>query len=71
MKRNAIFAAHALAAADMALAGIRSAIPVDEVIDAMFSIGQAMPAALRETAKGGLAATPTGCRLKSEIFNKS
>jgi L-serine dehydratase len=71
VKRNAVFAAHALASADMALAGIRSAIPVDEVIDAMFSIGQAMPAALRETAKGGLAATPTGCRLKGEIFNKA
>jgi L-serine dehydratase len=70
VKRNAIFAVHALAAADMALAGIRSAIPADEVIDAMFSIGQAMPAALRETAKGGLAATPTGCRLKAELFNK-
>jgi L-serine dehydratase len=71
VKRNAIYAAHALAAADMALAGIRSAIPPDEVIDAMFSIGQAMPAALRETAKGGLAATPTGCRLKTELFIKS
>lgn len=70
VKRNAVFAAHALASADMALAGIRSAIPVDEVIDAMFSIGQAMPATLRETAKGGLATTPTGCRLKGEIFNK-
>jgi L-serine dehydratase len=69
VKRNAIFAVHALAAADMALAGIRSAIPVDEVIDAMASIGRAMPAALRETAKGGLAATPTGCRLKAELFS--
>jgi L-serine dehydratase len=70
VKRNAVFAAHALIAADMALAGIRSAIPPDEVIDAMFSIGQAMPAALRETAKGGLAMTPTGCRLKEELFKK-
>lgn len=69
VKRNAVFSAVALVAADMALAGIQSAIPVDEVIDAMFSIGHAMPAALRETAKGGLAATPTGCRLKSEIFH--
>jgi L-serine dehydratase len=68
VKRNAVFAVVALAAADMALAGIQSAIPVDEVIDAMFSIGQAMPATLRETAKGGLAATPTGCRLRREIF---
>ena len=68
VKRNAVFAVVALTAADMALAGIQSAIPVDEVIDAMFSIGQAMPATLRETAKGGLATTPTGCRLKREIF---
>lgn len=70
VKRNAVFAIVALTAADMALAGIKSAIPVDEVIDAMYSIGQAMPAALRETAKGGLAATPTGCRLKATIFEE-
>ena len=69
VKRNAVFAVAALVAADMALAGIRSVIPADEVIDAMYSIGQAMPAALRETAKGGLAATPTGCRLKATIFS--
>lgn len=68
VKRNAVFAVAALTAADMALAGIESAIPVDEVIDAMFAIGQAMPAALRETAKGGLAATPTGCRLKAQMY---
>lgn len=68
VKRNAIYAVHALMAADMALAGIRSAIPPDEVIDAMLSIGQSMPAALRETAKGGLAMTPTGCRAKCELF---
>jgi L-serine dehydratase len=68
VKRNAIFAVVALAAADMALAGMKSAIPVDEVIEAMFSIGQAMPATLRETAKGGLATTPTGCRLKAQLF---
>lgn len=68
VKRNAVFAVVALTAADMALAGIQSAIPVDEVIDAMFSIGQSMPASLRETAKGGLATTPTGCRLRAAIF---
>lgn len=70
VKRNAVFAVAALTAADMALAGIESVIPADEVIDAMYSIGQAMPAALRETAKGGLAATPTGCRLKATIFSE-
>lgn len=58
----------ALVAADMALAGIESRIPTDEVIQAMYQVGQAMPSAFRETAEGGLAATPTGKRLKTEIF---
>jgi L-serine dehydratase len=61
-------ASFALVAADMALAGIESRIPTDEVIQAMYQVGQAMPSAFRETAEGGLAATPTGKRLKTEIF---
>ncbi|MCM3569101.1 L-serine ammonia-lyase, iron-sulfur-dependent, subunit alpha [Neobacillus mesonae] len=68
VKRNAMGAANAMVAADMALAGITSRIPCDEVIDAMYRIGQAMPSALRETAQGGLAATPTGRRLEAKIF---
>ncbi|MBA9025794.1 L-serine ammonia-lyase, iron-sulfur-dependent, subunit alpha [Peribacillus huizhouensis] len=68
VKRNAMGASNALTAADMALAGITSRIPCDEVIDAMYRIGQSMPSALRETAEGGLAATPTGRRLEAEIF---
>ena len=60
----------ALLAADMALAGIQSVIPVDEVIDAMGEIGQSMPAALRETAKGGLATTPTGLACAERILGK-
>jgi L-serine dehydratase len=63
VKRNGLFAAHALAAADMALAGIKSVIPADEVIAAMGEIGRALPESLRETAKGGLAATRTGLRI--------
>jgi L-serine dehydratase len=59
-----------LTAADMALAGITSRIPCDEVIGAMYAIGQSMPSALRETAEGGLAATPTGRRLEAEIFGQ-
>ena len=51
-------------AADMALAGIESKIPVDEVIDAMYQVGSSLPTAFRETAEGGLAATPTGRRLQ-------
>ncbi|KWW17598.1 MULTISPECIES: L-serine ammonia-lyase, iron-sulfur-dependent, subunit alpha [Bacillaceae] len=68
VKRNAMGASNAITAADMALAGITSRIPCDEVIDAMYKIGQTMPVALRETAEGGLAATPTGRRLAEEIF---
>ncbi|WP_191561746.1 L-serine ammonia-lyase, iron-sulfur-dependent, subunit alpha [Metabacillus idriensis] len=68
VKRNAMGAANAMIAADMALAGITSRIPCDEVIDAMFRIGQSMPTALKETAQGGLAATPTGRELEAKIF---
>ncbi|GLB60848.1 L-serine ammonia-lyase, iron-sulfur-dependent, subunit alpha [Cytobacillus sp. NCCP-133] len=70
VKRNAMGASNAMTAADMALAGITSRIPCDEVIHAMFQIGQTMPSALRETAEGGLAATPTGRRLQEQIFGK-
>lgn len=70
VKRNAIGASNALTAADMALAGITSRIPCDEVIAAMYAIGQTMPSALKETAEGGLAATPTGRRLEAEIFGE-
>lgn len=63
VKRNAGAAAQALVAAEMALCGISSAIPVDEVIDAMASVGHSMPCTLKETALGGLAATRTGRRL--------
>lgn len=71
VKRNAMGAANAMVAADMALAGITSRIPCDEVIDAMFKIGQTMPVALRETAQGGLAATPTARELEAKIFGMS
>ncbi len=64
VKRNVVGAMNALACAEMALAGIPSAIPCDEVIDAMRSVGDALPASLRETGQGGLAATPTGRRVK-------
>lgn len=68
-KRNALGAANALVAADMALAGIVSVIPADEVILAMGNIGRIMPETLRETAKGGLAQTPTGIKWQ-EHFSK-
>ena len=68
VKRNAGAAMIALLAADMALAGINSAIPIDEVIDAMAAVGRAMNADLRETGMGGLAATPTGLECAERIF---
>ena len=60
VKRNVIGAVNAVSAANMAVAGITSRIPVDEVIDAMGEVGDALPVSLRETGLGGLAATPTG-----------
>lgn len=70
VKRNAGGVACAFTAAELALAGIQSLIPVDEVIEAMREVGDAMPCTLKETALGGLAATPTGIRLKQEIFGE-
>lgn len=67
VKRNGIFAPFAIAAADMALAGIESFIPPDEVIDAMYEIGVNMPKSLRETAEGGLAITRTGLGAKKRL----
>ena len=68
IKRNAAGVAGAFVAAEMALAGIGSAIPADEVITAMKRVGDSMPPALRETAEGGLAATPTGQKLFEQVF---
>jgi len=64
--RNATGAAIALAAIEMAMAGVEFAIPADEVIDTMGEIGREMDVRYRETAGGGLAATPTGRRLARE-----
>ena len=67
IKRNASGVAGAFVAAELALAGIRSAIPADEVIWSMKKVGDVMPAALKETAEGGLAATPTGVRIAERL----
>ena len=61
--RNASGVANALIAADMALAGIEQLIPFDEMLDAMYKVGKKLPPELRETALGGCAATPTGCKI--------
>ncbi|MCI8548804.1 MAG: L-serine ammonia-lyase, iron-sulfur-dependent, subunit alpha, partial [Bacilli bacterium] len=68
IKRNVAGVMVAFSAAELALAGIESKIPVDECIAAMHQVGTSMPASMRETAQGGLAATPTGIRLQKEIF---
>lgn len=67
VKRNVIGAVNAVSAADMALAGIESRIPVDEVIEAMGEVGRRMPVEFRETALGGLAVTPTGQAVKARM----
>lgn len=67
IKRNATSVAIALAAASMSLAGIRSVVPPDEVVDAMGAIGRELPVSLKETAMGGLAATATGKRIAAGL----
>lgn len=67
VKRNVIGAVNALTSADLANAGIRSKIPPDEVFDAMRSVGRMLPEDLRETGKGGLAATPTGIAFREGL----
>ena len=70
IKRNASGVAGAFVAAELALAGIKSAIPADEVILTMKKVGDTMPSSLKETAEGGLAATPTGKRLREQVFGE-
>lgn len=67
VKRNVIGAMNAVSAADMALAGIKSRIPADEVIDCMGIVGERLPPDFRETASGGLAATPTGKKERKRL----
>ena len=68
VKRNALGSSQAFISADMALAGIESVIPPDEVVAAMYQVGRQMPSIFKETAEGGLAATPTAKRLTKEIL---
>lgn len=70
VKRNALGSSQAFISADMALAGIESVIPPDEVVVAMYQVGRQMPSIFKETAEGGLAMTPTAQRLQKEIFAK-
>ncbi|WP_026511680.1 MULTISPECIES: L-serine ammonia-lyase, iron-sulfur-dependent, subunit alpha [unclassified Butyrivibrio] len=68
IKRNASGLMIAFSSADMALSGIKAKIPVDECIDAMREVGDALPSSLKETAGGGLATTPTGLKLKKKVL---
>ena len=68
IKRNPLLSMHAVSATELALAGIESKIPVDEVIDAMRQTGQLMSPMLKESAQAGLATTPTALSLKEKIF---
>ena len=68
IKRNASGVTLAFTAAELALAGIKSAIPVDETIEALKRVGDGLPASLRETARGGLAITPTGQKFEQQVF---
>jgi len=70
IKRNGACALQALAAAELALAGIESFIPADEAIDAMKSVGDSLPCALKETAGGGMATTPTALAWAKTYFAK-
>src|SRR6056297_271614 len=71
IKRNTIGSSNAVTAAEMALAGVESVIPVDEVIVAMKKVGDALPDSLKETSLGGLAATPTALKIKDELMSNS
>ena len=70
IKRNASGVVIAFSSADMALAGIEAKIPADECIDAMREVGDAMSRDLKETATGGLAATPTGKKYRTQVFGE-
>ena len=68
IKRNASGMMIAFSSADMVLAGIDAKIPADECLDAMAEVGECLPKSLKETAKGGLATTPTGKKLRDQVF---
>ncbi len=67
VKRNPFLAIHSITAAEMALADIKSVVPVDEVIDALKQVGALMPPVLKESAQAGLATTLTGLKITQEL----
>ena len=69
IKRNAFLAVHAVTAAELALCGVESKIPLDEIVDTLKITGQLMSPLLKETSQGGLAKTKTALRLEEKLFN--
>ncbi|MFU0824146.1 L-serine ammonia-lyase, iron-sulfur-dependent, subunit alpha [Clostridium sp.] len=69
-KRNVAGTVSALTTADLVMSGVKSMIPFDEAVWAMYKVGRHLPCELRETAQGGLAITPTGLKLKEQVFGK-
>lgn len=69
--RNASGVVNAISSADLALAGVLSLIPFDEVVEAMYKVGRQLPEALRETALGGIAVSETGKRIMKRIFPRN
>lgn len=69
-KRNVAGTVSALTTADLVMSGVKSMIPFDEAVWAMYRVGKQLPCELRETAQGGLAITPTGLKLKEQVFGK-
>lgn len=70
IKRTTFMVMNAFTASDLAIAGVTSKVPFDEVVDALRRVGEAMPRELRETAQGGLATTETGLRVKEEMAQR-
>jgi len=69
VSRNAFYSVHAVSSAQLALAGLESVIPPDEVVSAMASVGRLLPPELRETGEGGIADTPTGRLIALKMAN--
>ncbi len=70
IKRNAFLAIHAVTASELALSGVESKIPLDEIVDTLKITGQLMSPLLKETAQGGLAKTPAALELEKKLFDK-
>ncbi|ERI92607.1 L-serine dehydratase, iron-sulfur-dependent, alpha subunit [Clostridiales bacterium oral taxon 876 str. F0540] len=69
-KRNASGTVAALTTADLVMSGVKSIIPFDDTVLAMYRVGKSMPCELRETALGGLASTPTGIKLRKQVLGE-